>query len=229
MALKKSEKTLVGVALIAGAIALVVSVALPQWDAFLASSGQITTLQQEIEGMNAQKTNLNAQIALLNRNTDIPADILIRTYNESNRAQIIKELLDNVVGLATEANNKFISLVPREAEPVLPPPQKKDTKTTGAQTAAGAATDPAKPEEAEVSAPILSTFGYDLAIRGTYQSVQAFLRAMDTQKELLEISSIQLENEAGNQQSSTDTDARDPNYPIRLIARIRLALQPEKP
>lgn len=226
--MKKSEKTLVGLMMIVGGIALVVGVGLPQWDAFSNNSSRISTLNDEIKGLQVQKENLNATIALLEKNTAIPPGLEIRRYTDQNREEIIKSLLDGVVKLATGAGNRFISLTPSEVAPILapPPPPKEGAGTKGAtNTNAAASTDPNAAPAAPP--PLLSTFGYELAIRGTYDSLQGFLRAMDSQKELLELSSITLENEASKSGKGPD-DTADPHFPIRLTAKVRLALQPAR-
>jgi hypothetical protein len=252
MALKKNEKTLVGVALMAAGVAVVFAFGLPQWDAFSSNNSQLGSLNEDIKNLDAQKTNLGTQISLLQKNTDVPAGITIRTYNDQTREKIIKSLLDQVVGLATGAGNKFISLVPSDVAPVLPPVQPAKTpdqsaakatitETTAnspnaasatpggatATTTAGATATASTSGAPAPSAPVLDTFGYDLTIRGSYNTVQGFLRAMDAEKELLEIGSITLENEARGYQPDADRIS-DPNYPIRLTARIRIALQPVK-
>ena len=236
MALKKSEKMMVGYGLIAGGIAIVVGLGLPQLDAFNASNGQVNDMNQQIKDLAVQKETLTAQITLLEKNTDIPPGIDIRTYTADNKEQTIKEMLDGVVGLATEAGNRFISLTPSDADPVIPPPaatadKGKDAATGAAQTpAAGATASGDDKKDAALPPPIMSTFGYDLAIRGTYDSIQNFLKAMDGQKELLEISGIRLENEAGNDQvNSSGERITDPSAPIRLTAKLRLAMQPVGP
>lgn len=232
MALKKSEKMMVGYGLIAGGIAIVVGLGLPQLDAFNASNTQVNDMNQQIKDLAVQKETLNAQITLLEKNTDIPPGIEIRTYTADNKEQTIKELLDGVVGLATEAGNRFISLTPAEADPVIPPPPPTPDKSKDAAATAGTTPAPAtgtgdEKKEPVLPPPIMSTFGYDLAIRGTYDSIQNFLRAMDAQKELLEISGIRLENEAGSDQvNSSGEKITDSSAPIRLTAKLRLAMQP---
>lgn len=234
MALKKSEKMMVGYGLIAGGIAIVVGLGLPQLDAFNASNTQVNDMNQQIKDLAVQKETLTAQIALLEKNTDIPPGIDIRTYTADNKEQTIKEMLDGVVSLATEAGNRFISLTPADADPVIPSPaptadKGKDAAATGTAQSSAADADSDKKQSA-LPPPIMSTFGYDLAIRGTYDSIQNFLKAMDGQKELLEISGIRLENEAGNDQvNSSGERITDPSAPIRLTAKLRLAMQPVGP
>lgn len=230
MALKKSEKLLVGGGLIVGGIALFIGMGLPQWDAYSNSNSQVADLNQQITDLGVQKDTLNAQIALLEKNTDIPPGIEIKTYTADTKEVTIKELLDQVVGMATQAGNKFISLTPTEAEPILPEPKeaekgKGDAKATDAAAPATEANGENK--EPVLPDPILSTFGYDLAIRGTYNSIQNFLKLMDDQKALLEINGIRLENELASDAASGGGDKiSDPSAPIRLTAKLRLALQP---
>ncbi len=222
MALKRSEKVLVGAGMIVGGLALLIGLGLPQWDAFMAANTQIGTLKDELKNLDVQKTSLNAQIALLEKNTAIPPGIEIKMYTEQNREEIIKGMLDQIVGLATGAGNKFISLKPLEnVQPILPPPAKTDD-------AAKSATDPNAPP-APPPAPLLSTFGYEMAIRGSYDHLQQFLKAMAAQKDLLEISGIVLEDEASMTQGKSADGGTDPGHPIRLTAKLRLALQPSTP
>jgi cytoskeletal protein RodZ len=245
MGLKRSEKMLVGLGMMAGGLALLIGVGLPQWDAYSATNTQIAALNDEIKLMDSQKTSLNAQIALLEKNTDIPPDIHIRTYTEQSKDEVIKAMLDQLVNMATDTGNKFISLSPDEtAAPIVAPPpvadKAKDVKAQGnqaAQTAstpatgdaaAGQSADPNAPPE--VPPPILSTFGYNLSIRGTYDSLQRFLRSLDSQKELMEVSAIQIENEAGADRAGGDSGAAktsDPMHPLKLTASVRIVLQPE--
>lgn len=250
MALKRSEKMLVGLGLGVGGIALLIGVGLPQWDAFSAANSQISTTNDEIKALESQQINLNAQIALLEKNTDIPPGINIRTYNDQNREEVIKAMLDQVVNLATGTGNKFIALNPDTEDPLsnvtapspsaAPAPAANTTQTPAAGatttdtpasangTATTNATDPnALPPPPP---PILSTFSYVLSIRGTYGSLQDFLRSLDSQKELMEVSGINIENEAGADRSSASggaADVADPGNPLKLTANIRIVLQPE--
>jgi len=241
MALKKSEKNLVGIASIAVGGAIIMMVAMPQWDSWNASNNQVNSLKEEIKNFTTQQESLNAQIALLKQHTDVPLGVTIRTYNEGNREQIIKALLDHVVNLAMGAGNRFISLKPSEAAPMIPPPPPSaataktatTTTTTSASTTSTTSTttsttqDANAAAEAAVAPPPLTTFGYDMAIRGSYDTLQRFLRIMGQQKELLEIVSLTLDNEAlkGKVGSAVTPD---PSRPLKLTAHLRLAIQPER-
>lgn len=227
MALKQSEKTLIGVALLAGGLGLFVAVGMPQFDAFSANNNTVTSLKDEMVSLKSQEESLNAQIAILERNTDIPSDIKIKTYTDGNREEIIKQLLDQVVGLATGAGNKFISLIPAEVDPLVAAAPVPEPEATQPPPDTDAATgEPAAPV---VPSPVLNTFGYQMAVRGTYDTIQKFLTAMADQKELLELSAIDITNEATAQGASPTETMMDPNYPIKLTATIRLAMQPVGP
>lgn len=221
--MKKSEQTLVGIMLLAGSAALIGTVGLNQWDAFNNAQSQISSLTDEIKGLDAQKLTLNADIAEMEKNSSIPSDVEVLTYTEKNREQIIKGMLDKVVNLATGAGNLFISLAPSDVKdepaPPPPPPTAKPAAATDATTTADG-----KPAEPEPVQPVLNTFDYDVSVRGTYGTIQAFLKAVATQKSLMEIHTIKLENEVGS--TAVTTDTTDPFHPIRMTAQIRLALQP---
>ena len=243
--MKKSEKTLVGVVAIAGGMALFFLMGLPQWDSFSSKNTQVSLLRDEVKNLETQKTTLDAQVTLLERNTDIPPGIMIRKYNEQTRAQIIKELIDKAVNLSTNAGNRFISLFPADVDAIIPPAAPNTAGTT--VTKATATTSPTTPatttttttttatggsdvQQPILPKPVLSTFGYDLAVRGTYDTLQRFLKTMDVEKELMEITNITLENESSAIPGASSTGSgvlADPHYPIRMTARIRLALQPE--
>jgi septal ring-binding cell division protein DamX len=248
MALKKSEKNLVGIASIAVGGAIIMMVAMPQWDGWNASNNQVNSLKEEIKNLATQQSSLEGQVAILRQHTDVPSNITIRTYNEENREQIIKSLLDHVVNLAVSAGNRFISLKPSDAAPMIAPPPKtgavattpaststttttSTTSTTPAAATTTTTTSTTATANAEAAAavapPPLTTFGYDLSVRGSYDTLQRFLRVMGQQKELLEIVSLTLDNEAVHGKPGSN-GAPDPNRPLKLTAHLRLAIQPER-
>jgi hypothetical protein len=231
MALKKSEKLLIGYAMLGGGIILFAFLGWPQLDVLNTTNEQIHSLEQDFKDLSVQKESLQAQIKLLEKNTDIPPGIIIKTYTPLNKEQVIKEILDEVVGLATGAGNKFISLTPVEATPILQTPKADDSKDKSddkSKSTDKSASDAASGDENAdaLPAPLLTTFGYELAIRGTYDTIQNFLKAMDKQKELLEIGEIKIENEVATDQAPGPDKIVDPQFPIRLTAKLRLAMQP---
>jgi hypothetical protein len=223
--MKQSEKTLVGLMLIVAGAAIVGLVGLPQWDTFSNNQTQVTSLNDELKSLDAQKVSLTAEIGQLEKNSIIPKDVEVQVYTDKNREQIIKSMLDHVVGLATQqTGNLFISLAPSDESkntPAPPPPPTKGAADT-AQTAANAGGEPPV-----APSPVLNKFSYELSVRGTYSSIQNFLKEMAKQKALMEIASMRLENEQGTTTVSADSPA-DPFHPIKMTATIRLALQPSQ-
>lgn len=221
--MKRSETTLVGLMLIAGSVALVSLVGLPKWDEFSTAQSQITALNDELKSMDARKNSLNAEIAQLEKNSIIPPDLEIETYTDKNREQIIKKMLDQIVNLATDAGNLFISLAPSDDKPASAP----QPQTTAAKDGKQGAASSGNAEEAEgPPPPVLNQFSYELSVRGTYASLQNFLKSVAAQKALVEISAIKLENESASVASGNGIEA-DPFHPIRMTATVRLALQPK--
>ena len=230
--MKSREKTLVGLMLLSGGFALAILVGLPQWEAFSNHQSKIAALNDELHSMETQKASLTADIEKLEKNSAIPSGIDVQVYTEKNREQIIKGMLNTVVNLATGAGNLFISLAPSETPPSTeaPPPAVTSgpASSSGASASAVSGNASASGGDTEAKAPpppVLNRFSYDLSVRGSYQTLQGFLRAVAQQKALMEISAIRLENELT---STPAPDSPDPLHPIRLHATVRLALQPEK-
>lgn len=247
MALKQREKMLVGLMMIAGGIGLLVGVALPKFDEFNNFNSQVASLNDEIKNLNVEKTSLDARIALLEKNTaPPPLGVEIRTFTPDNKDEIIKGMLDVVVNMATGAGNKFISLLPlaADASAGLPAPTPATTTnapagttntpaagTTNAPptgTTATGTTDPNAPPPPPPP-PLFEPFQYELSVRGTYDTLQAFLRSLQDQKELMEISSVSLVNEAnGSPQGGGSTgNLANPAYPLKLTAKVTILLQPQ--
>lgn len=226
---------LVGAAMLAAGIAIVVGVGLPQFDAYNASTTELKNLNEEMTSLQGQKESLTAQIAILEKNTDIPPDIKIKTYTDKNREEVIKQVLDQIAGLATGAGNKFISLKPAEVEPLVAaaPVDENAAKAAAGTTNAPATTPPTNGSTTEAPAesppPMLNTFGYEMSVRGTYDTIQKFLKAMAGEKELMEISAINVTNETSIQGGATPDALADPSYPIKLTATLRLAMQQVAP
>lgn len=233
--MKSSEKKLVGIAMAAGGIALFVAMGLPQWDVFTANTTKAGTLRDTLKSTQAMKDNLTVQVSLLEKNIDIPADIQVKTFTNDTEEQATKELLDHVINLATGVGNKFISLSPASVDPFLAPKPKakdkdgKEIDPAAAEAASGASAEDTKAAmlaAAEANAPPLLTKGYELTVRGTYDTLQSFLRAMDKQTMILDMLNFDLENEAVDTSAPSDASAAfDPSFPLRLKVTLRLALQ----
>lgn len=226
MALKDREKLMVGGMMITGGLALLIGLGLPQFDAVNANLTQKGELETQIKGMEVQQQALHTEIDNLQKRNDLPKDIVIRQFTSQNREQIIKAMVDEIVNLAAHAGNKLISLEPHEVEPLFPPPAPVDPKAAPVDaTATDPNAAPAPPPQ-----PLLEAFGYTMAVRGSYNQVQDFLKSMFSNKELIEVTSIELQNEngvtRGGATASTTTVPIDYSRPIKLITKMRLVLEP---
>jgi hypothetical protein len=241
MALKQSEKILIGAALVAGGLAIFLGLGRPQFDAYTANNTQLNTLIDELKNLQLEKDSLTGQIAILEKNTDIPLDINVKTYTDDNREVVIKQMLNQVVELATGVGNQFISLSPTEVDPLISAPAKASTTKAApspqaqeenpeAQTSEEPKAQTSEGEPAAATPPMLTTFGYQLAIRGTYQTIQNFLKQMTLEREIMEITTINVVNESKANSSAGSADAvSDPGAPIKLTVTIRLAMQQVSP
>lgn len=243
--MQQKEKSLIGIVMIIGGIGLVAGVGLPQWDAYSAHTTEIATLNADIKTNTDNRDNLKTQITLLENKTDVPEGIVIESFTETTREAVIKKILDQIVGISSDTKNKFISLLPKEVDPIVStakPPEGSvptpggvnniassgvSTNTTTGSTTMN--TDGSTDGKASAPPPpLLSTFGYEISIRGTYDTIQQFLKAIAAQKTMMEINSITLANESDNDVNSgsnSGTGISNPAYPIRLTAKFRLALQ----
>lgn len=247
MALKKSEKQLVGVMLFIVAGASVFMMGMPNFAGLQQAWAKKTELETNLKNLATTETSLQAEIASLKQQMQLPNDITLRKHTPENLQANVKSILDKVLDMAAMDNNTIISLAPwKDVPPILPPPP-APPQGTAAPAAANAAAPAAGTTPADPNAPPpppppppLTVVGYDLAIRGTFGSVQAFLKDMDKQKELVEISNIQIVNEHGpdrgaaaDQDASSQTEQKnspgpllDPDRPIKLFMKLRLVLEP---
>lgn len=215
MALKRSEKTLVGLMMVVGGLALLVMFGLPQFDALMTNIQRKQELENQLTSATQTRDILSSSVQELRRRTTQGSEINIRKYTLQDKEKQIKEILDQVVRAAGKTGNKFISLEPVEVPPLFtpPPPPTEEELKKAQERGEPPPEPPAK----------LDTFGYEFAIRGTYRTIQAFLKAMDDHTELMELHAIVLTNEAAE---ASVTDDVDFEHPIRLTAKLRMVLQP---
>lgn len=227
--MKAREKTIVGVGLMAGGIFLMMQFGLPQWDQFTANLNTINSAGARLQNFQATRDALANEVRKL-RNTDtLPAAVQIREFSGDNLQEMVKGMLDDVVGFAAANNNKLVQLKPYAADPFIKPPQLENDNTPFGQKKE---LTPEQEKQLEESRQ-LQTIGYELVIRGTYGTIQSFLKDMEQYGELVEISSIELVNEAGADRSGTDplvdggqADVLfDPSRPIRATMNLRLGLK----
>ncbi|MEB3287168.1 MAG: hypothetical protein VKJ04_06660 [Vampirovibrionales bacterium] len=241
MALKKSEKQLVAVMLFVCAGAAVFMLGLPNLKLIQESWAAKTSLETEIKNSDTVESSLRVQVETLKQQMKLPNDIIIRKHTPENLQANVKEILNKVLKLASRNNNKIISLAPwSEVPPILPP---QAAAAVPAETQAN--TENAGGEDEKPAAPApppLTVVGYELSLRGSFEAVQGFLKEMEKQTELVDISSIQIVNEQGpdrgaedrssggrsEQNETSDAPIMDPTKPIKLIAQLRLVLEPQK-
>ena len=238
MALKHREKLLVGVMLIGLSLYLLIVVGLGQFNQLTTNLKTIDESKEKTELLISQKAKLQAEVVELKNLSLLPPGIKIMTYANQNQEVRVKELLDTVVNMATENNNKLVRLTPTSVpplvQPVAPSTNKKKNKKKGK-------------EEPEAPKPVINAHvaGYEIAIRGTYASIDAFLQAMDKYEYVVEFFDTAILNEAGpirdlsfkrkrgNKRSKSvdvkdfvgEKEFYDASKPVILNAKLRLLLE----
>ena len=216
----KRDKIALGLLLFAGAGILIV-VALPIWDSFNANMAKKNQDEAGIASLTEKINSLNTEIQAIQSDVPMPSGVEVRKFKTDSREEVVKDIVDNVVKKATAPGNKLVYLLPFPADPIKPPltPEQEQAVKDGKMS------EPASPYD---------TIGYDLAVRGTYGSIQDFLSALDNQREIVEVVSIALVNEAGVDRAGTKPPnfnisgadvILDPSKPIRLTAKLRLILE----
>ncbi|MDX2084456.1 MAG: hypothetical protein SFZ03_03600 [Candidatus Melainabacteria bacterium] len=215
-------------------------------------------LEAEIKQLDAQSSQIQSDISRLEREIGLPKDLAVRTYTPDTLEQNIKGLMDTIIGLATYHGSDLISLKPigtsiqQTGEPATSsddsaPAADGSTATDGGKTAKAPPPDkntPATASDAANASPDgngegkadskpantvnLMVHSFDLSIRGRYQSILSFLEEMRAFRELVEIETIALENEAGPARTEANATQShvNPLKPIKLTARMKLYLLP---
>ena len=164
---------------------------------------------------------------------EVPAEVHLREFaSEDDLQPLVKDVLNDIVGFADAHNNKLIVLKPYAAEPFIKPPP--EPETGGIRRNAQKAPSPEeqqKLDEQRKLANQIRTIGYEMAIRGTYGTIQSFLKEMEQYDQLVEINTITLLNEAGADRSGANPLVKgkdvlfDPARPIRATMMLRLGLK----
>ena len=144
---------------------------------------------------------------------ELPDNITVRQFEPDTFQQKVKSMLDSIVNLSTLNGNDLIALSPWQAPGIPVPPPKLDKE--------------GNPIPEEHPKPKLETFGYELVVRGDYRSIIGFIASLNDHGELIEITDVKLENEAGENRSTTTSEALNPFKPIKLTTRLVLFLQPK--
>ncbi len=217
----KREKYLIGgllVALGVGGVGL--GLIMPTFEAIMTKMGQVQQAEDLVVTQEAQVHQLNQQIRDLKRLKELPEGLVVREYSPDTLQENIKIMIDQIVRLSTTSGNELIALEPWAAPPLVQP---SDPEPEGkGKTGAGEQQVPEKPP-----APSLQSFGYALTVRGNYDNIVNFLGALDSHSELIEVNSIDIENESGEDRSTAPAGPTNPFKPIRLRANMILFLQPK--
>lgn len=248
--MKRNEKIMIGGGMILIGLAVFGMYGMSMWEEFSNNIVTADTLKQEIQVLEQTQQGVQTRIDNLKKGVDLPDNVTIREYTPETRDAVIKLVVDQVVHKATENGNTLISLTPTAVEPIIPAEtEEENTSAAGVNPndpnalaaldnadLGAAPVDPAATGAPVITIgetekgppkPTLETFGYELAVRGTYDSIQAFLKSLANNRELMEMLSIKIENEAGVSRVTADATSTpfDPSRPIKLTATIRLVLQ----
>lgn len=235
MALTAREKNLVG-----GLGVLVVFVMgwmfllQPAWEETHKSWTQMSQAGQEIKTLQTQQGAVQKEIQQMESQLAAPNSLHIRTYKEDIFEKSLKEMIDQIVALAADNGNELISLEPYQIDSAADRAKEGNTQNQRRnKKKKGPAAQAQAPTTAEETAntnryAALMTYGYEMAIRGSYPDILKFLNSLNSHDEMIEISSITLENE-GNSERALPTDASQPTHqkadkPIKLTARLKLFL-----
>jgi hypothetical protein len=267
--MKNSERILLGVALVVGAIAGIGSLlVLPAWQTMGDAQAKIASLETQVSDLKTQKMAANTNLVRYSKPIPIPADLTIRTFGDHNLEQNLKEMLDQVIRLGTRSGNNLISLEPMADPGLAPPAPPASTPANKGATLAGQAnTGPAtsssmegqpitgsgtttptsgkdattKPEPPNAIS-LLKVYRYNMAFRGNYANLLAFLSSLNQHTELIEIMNINLQNEGGAQRTLANTASTPGSNgsnvpvgagklyaqkPLKLTLQLRLVLQPD--
>ena len=257
MGMTKKDQAIVGVGLIAvGLVGFGMLALMPQVDAITAGWTSIESTKKQLAQLELQKSTLESHIAQYRDEKKIPQDIILRTYKPGRIASVMKEMVGTIVSMATQNGSTLISLKPVGLDapfgkdengggntppptgptPVAPPEPVATSATTAAapnpveavaNAVTGNSSEPAAPPKP--LSPGLQGYGYDLVVRGSYSNIQSFLASLNKNKELIEVSNILIENEAGSERQDTDGIKSDFSRPIKLTTRLKLILLPDKP
>lgn len=187
------------------------------WPSFQGIMGKMEQKAQSelvVQAQEAQVTQLTQQIRDLKKLKDLPEGLMVRQFSSDTLQENIKGMVDQIVQLSTENGNELILLEPWAAPPINPP-----SESTKADAKGDAPPEP--------PAPQLQTFGYALTVRGDYGNIIGFLGALNSHQELIEVNSVSIENEAGEERSSAPSGPTNPFKPIKLTANMILFLQPQ--
>jgi hypothetical protein len=245
------EPLLVGTMLcIASVVGLGLLLTMPQFEAWQKGQTNQTQLQTDVTQLKTQHSTLTAEIETLNKvSPSMPKHLVIRTSDPAHAKKHLKTMLDELIRGATQAGNQLVSLLPETASAEAAPPPPASTKadkdkpngdgsqnnntpinTADANTPAADANnaDPNATAAAPVPPPVtLQAHPYELAFRGNFDQVLTLLTQLEHHRELVEITQVELRNEAGPQRQEGGNGAVNQSKPISLKLNLKLLLQPQ--
>ncbi len=218
--MKASEKYLV-----AGLLFILAFGGIGLYGVFPAFEGvreKLDTISQKEAQITAFKTTisaLNTQIVKYQKLEELPEGLVVREFKPDSYEKNIKMMIDKALAMATQTGNDLISLKPWSAP--MPAISSEPVSLEEGETADENGDLKPKPKD-----DVLRTYGYEMVIRGAYDNVNGFLSAMNGHNELMEINSIKLENETGqDREESAGNSLSNPLKPIKMTAKIALFLQ----
>lgn len=187
---------------------------MPVFDGMKKKLDTIATKETQIKTFETSIQSLKMQVIKYQKLEELPEGLVVREFKPDTYEKNIKSMIDQALSLVTQNGNELISLKPWNA------PTPAVAKNLDAEV-----DENGQPKEPETNS-ILKTYGYELVFRGAYDNINGFLQTMNTHNELMEINSIQLENETGQdrEQGQASTLA-NPLKPIKVSTKLTLFLQ----
>ena len=260
MALAKREKNLIGIVIIVLAIAVGLLIGEPQFKQLQNNLSQKQQIETELQGLGLQKNALNSELQSLRASTGLTSmglsDVTFRKVSFSEKEAVVKDILDMLIQKATANSNKLIELKPDEnfgfnngsmpqidLQSVLNKLSSDPEMTTFTDEEkrifAKAPTDNLTDEQitAQLSAqeyvrnnPQPYEEAYQIAVRGTFLSLQSFLEDLQAMEDIVAFRDIKLINESGADRSGIEPGVEgedvlyDPAMPIRLLTHFTIYL-----
>ncbi|MBX2860159.1 MAG: hypothetical protein KTR14_02920 [Vampirovibrio sp.] len=181
----------------------------------MVKQGKVGALKDEVALLTAQKEGAEKDLERYKQKVELPEGITIRRFEPNKLEEHLKVILDNIVDIADGSGNQVMAL------------EKQDNLVFSVPTPPSEAGKP--PEEQEAPPPIeLKGFQYDMTVRGTYSSLVDFIAAVSREKELVEMATIRVENEAGPNRTDAVKGQVDVGLlkPVKMDLRLKLYLRP---
>lgn len=246
MALTQRENTyliiLLCVCILFGGMLLLV---VPQYKIFTQQFQKLGNVKSQSESLNLQKTVLIQDINRYKYQINDSRKTVGFTFPDEKPEQRIKGFLRELLTLSANTGNELISILPSQTnqqvsiKTTVEETRKPTAEEAAATIANGTATSTSKEEiektpqhfvtVKEKSLPLYTTT-MDMQLRGSYQSILVFIKALAKHNTLLKVESFQLSYEAIDANNTTrrsrteEALAFNATKPIRLVLKIKLYL-----